>query len=420
MLQPWIKEYILLALRIDRAFRRLEDWPFVDYFYGPAELRTSVESETEQPVANLIRAAIALSDSLPSQNFEQTRAQFLEKHVTTMEVLCRKLSGQKFILQEVIQQCLDIKPVWKPEVEFDRALALLNQALPGKGDLRKRYLTFRENTTLPLHRSELVLSLMRRMLSKARCRTQRFVELPEDEALDVNTVRGKPYGAANWYLGGYRSRLELNVDRPVNLFSLLYQMCHEGYPGHHTEFILKEKNLYLDRGYAEQSIFIVGPQLVIAEGIASLALEMIFTADEISKWFTERIFSEVDIKTNDIDLSKLIEALSVNMLDDLDANLVLMQWDGRSDEEMVEYAMEYTPHTEDQIRRTIQSQKSPLRQIYAFTYAQAKMLMRPLLQNSNQKQVFRRFLTEPVYPSLLVEWARKLNEINISANPAST
>lgn len=409
MLHPWIKEYILLALRIDKAFRRLEDWPFVDYFYGPAELRTSVESETEKPVDDLIRAAIALGDSLPSQNFEQMRSKFLEKHVTTMEVLCRKLSGQKFILEEVIQQCLDIKPVWKPEVEFKQALALLNQALPGEGDLRVRYLTFRENTVLSFHQSELVLPLMLRMLSETRRRTQRFVKLPEDEDFDVNTVRGKPYGAANWYLGEYRSRLELNVDRPVNLFSLLYQMCHEGYPGHHTEFILKEKYLYHDRGYTEQSIFIVGPQLVIAEGIASLALEMIFTADEISKWLTEQIFSEVAIKTNGIDLPKLIEALSVNMLDDLDANLVLMQWDGRSDEEMVEYAMEYTPHTEEQIRRTIQSQKSPLRQIYAFTYSQAKRLMRPLLQNGNQKQVFLRFLTEPIYPSLLIEWTRKLN-----------
>jgi hypothetical protein len=405
MIQPWIKEYILLAIRIDKVFKRLDAWPFVDYFYGPVELRASVESEPERTVDDLARAAIALGNSLPSQDFERGRANFLEKQVRTMEILCRKLSGQKFVLQEVIQQCLDIQPVWKPEAEFEQALALLNQALPGTGDLRGRYLTLLERTVLPLNQSELALSLMQRMLAEARRRTQRFVELPEEEELEVNTIREKPYGAANWYLGGYRSRLELNADRPINLFLLLYQMCHEGYPGHHTEFVLKEKHLYHNRGYTEQSIFIIGPQLVIAEGIASLALEMIFTPNEISTWVTKQIFPEVGIKANDIDFPKFIEALTSNMLDDLNANLVLMLWDGHSDDEIVEYALAYTPHTEEQIRRVLQSLKSPLEQIYAFTYSQGKRLMRPLLQGDDRGQVFRRFLTEPVYPSLLADWA---------------
>ena len=405
MIHPWIKEYILLALRIDKAFRRMDDWPFVDYFYGPAELRADVEREEEKSGAELARAAIALGDALPAQNFERSRANFLEKHVSTMEVLCRKLSGQRFIMQEVIQRCLDLEPVWQPESEFERALALLDQALPGTGDLRGRYLKFRQETVLPPQQPELVLRLMLRMLSEARRRTQRFVNLPEKEELDVNVVREKPYGAANWYLGGYRSRLELNVDHPVNLLALLYQMCHEGYPGHHTEFVLKEKYLYHASGYTEQSIFIVGPQLVIAEGIASLAQEMIFTPEEIEKWLTEQIFTEAGIPVSNLDLPKISEAFAANMLDDLDANLALMLWDGHSDEELVEYALEYTPHTQEQIRRVVQSLKSPLRQIYAFTYSQGKRLMRPLLQDDNRCQVFRRLLTEPIYPSLLAEWA---------------
>lgn len=404
MSQPWIKEYILLALRIDKALKRLDDRSFVDYFYGPAELKASVESEPESPTEDLVRAAIALEDSLPSQGFEVERANFLEKHIRAMEILCRKLAGQKFILREVIQQCLDIQPVWKPEAEFEQALVLLDAALPGAGDLRGRYFSLLERTTLSLDRSELVLPLMQRILAEARRRTQRFVELPEEEDLEIYTILEQPYGAANWYLGNYRSRLELNVTRPVNLFALLYQMCHECYPGHHTEFVLKEKHLYHNRGYIEQSIFIIGPQLVITEGIASLALEMIFTPDEMATWITEQIDSEVGLKVNDIDLPKLIPALAVNMLDDLGNNLVLMLWDGRSDEEIVEYALAYTPHTENQIRRALQSLKLPLDQIYAFTYYQGKRLIQALFQDNNRHQVFRRLLTEPVYPSLLTEW----------------
>lgn len=405
MIHPWIKEYILLALRINRAFRRMDDWPFVDFFYGPAALRARVEREKESSGEDLARAAIALGDTLPSQNFERMRAGFLEKQVNAMEALCRKLSGQRFILQEVIQRCLDLEPARQPEAEFERALGLLDQALPGTGDLRARYQRFREATALPLRRPELVMSLASRMVSEARRRTRRFVELPEEEAFDFHAVREAPYGAANWYLGGYRSRLEINIDRPASPFSLLYQMCHEAYPGHHTEFALKEKHLYRDRGATEQSIFIVGPQLVIAEGIASLAQEMIFTPEEIEQWLKAQNLAEAGVALGHLDLPKVIEALGANMLDDLDANLALMLWDGRSEEELVAYAMAYSPHTEEQIRSVVQSLRSPLRQIYAFTYSQGKRSMRPLLQGDNRWQVFRRLLTEPVYPSLLAKWA---------------
>jgi hypothetical protein len=43
--------------------------------------------------------------------------------------------------------------------------------------------------------------------------------------------------------------------------------------------------------------------------------------------------------------------------------------------------------------------------LYAFTYAQGKRLMQPLLGGPDRLDVFRRLLTEPVYPSLLEEWA---------------
>ncbi|NPV75438.1 MAG: hypothetical protein HPY59_03590 [Anaerolineae bacterium] len=404
MIPPWIEEYILLALRMDQAFRRLDDWPFVDFFYGPSELKARIEKEEEPPAEVLARAAITLGDTLPSQNFERDRAGFLEKQISAMETLCRKLSGQRVILQEVIQGYLDLEPTWQPESDFKQALDLLDQALPGTGDLRARYQRFREETAL--RRPELVLSLASRMVAEARRRTRRFLELPEEEAFDFHAVREVSYGAANWYLGGYRSRLELNIDRPASPFSLLYQMCHEAYPGHHTEFVMKEKHLYLDRGFTEQSLFIVGPQLVIAEGIASLAQEMIFTPEEAEVWLKAQNLAEAGIALNHLDLPKVIQALGANMLDDLESNLALMLWDGRSDEELVAYAMAYTPFTGEQIRRTVQSLKSPLRQIYAFTYSQGKRLMRPLLQGANRWQVFRRLLTEPVYPSLLAEWSK--------------
>ena len=402
MVYPWIEDYLLLALRIDRAFRRLDEMPFVDHFYGPADLRTRVEGEPAPSVDDLARSAIALGDSLASQGFGQERASFLEKQVRSMEGFCRILSGQASLGIDTIQQCLDVRPVRKPETALDQGLALLEQALPGTGDLRGRYFDVLQRTTLPPDQSEQVLPLMERMLAEARGRTQQFVALPDGEEVQLLTVRDKPYGAANWYLGGYRSRLELNVDRPVNLIALLYQMCHEGYPGHHAEFVLKEKHLYRDQGRVEQAAMLVGPQLVISDGIASLAMEMIFGTSELADWIAQAYF-ERGVPVDDRDLPKLLQALSANTWDDLGGNLVLMQWDGCTDQEIVEYALAYALFTEEQARQMLQYLKSPLKQIYAFTYYQGKRLMEPRLQDDDRLQVFRRLLTGQVYPSGLGE-----------------
>ncbi len=258
-------------------------------------------------------------------------------------------------------------------------------------------------------RPEAVLPLVQEVLAEARRRTRRLVALPEGENVDLRAVRDRPYGAANWYLGRYRSRIELNVDRPIHPFGLLYQMCHEVYPGHHTEFALKERTLHRARGYAEQSIFIQGPQLVVAEGMASVALEMIFNPAEFAGWMDAFLRSELGMEGTDLDLAKLFRALVSNLPDELGGNLVMMLRNGRSDEEMLDYAMAYTPHPQALIREMLSSLKSPLRQIYAFSYYHGRRLMEPLLAGPDRAQVFRRLLTEQVYPSLLTEWAAGQN-----------
>jgi len=34
---PWLQEYALLALRVDKIMRSLTELPYVDGYYGPAE-----------------------------------------------------------------------------------------------------------------------------------------------------------------------------------------------------------------------------------------------------------------------------------------------------------------------------------------------------------------------------------------------
>ena len=211
-----------------------------------------------------------------------------------------------------MQRCFDIYPELIPESQFEQGLALLDEALPGVGNLPDRLQGWRNWYQLVQEKSGLLLKFMQRAIVEALRRTQTFVNLPADEGIEVQMVSDKVYMGENWYLGNYRSRVELNTDLPTDLNGLLDFMCHEGYPGHHTEFVLKEQHLYRERGYLEQSILtIISPQSVISEGIATSACEMIFSPEEAEQWLAEHIYPEAGIEPDAIDIAKLRKALEL-------------------------------------------------------------------------------------------------------------
>lgn len=176
-------------------------------------------------------------------------------------------------------------------------------------------------------------------LAEVRRRTLRFVDLPDDEQVEAETT-GQLYGAANWYLGSYRSRLEINVDLPVNLASLVKLMCHEAYPGHHTEFTLKEQ-LYPSQQQIEQSLFLIlTPQLVITEGIATLAEQIVFTPEDAAHWLAEQIFPEAGLTVDPTTLAQVHQATRYGR--GISGNAWFIVREGRPDDEVLRYVMRYT------------------------------------------------------------------------------
>ncbi len=403
MNEPWFREYVLLAFRIDKAIRKFSESRFVDYYYGPPEWRAAAEAEADMTAAELVRNAMALAEHLPAQGFETHRATYLEKQVMALETVCRKLNGETFSLEDEVQRCFDIHPTWTPESEFEQAIALLDEALPGAGSIVERQLALRQRYELAREKSGLLVGLMQRALAEARHRTQAFVDLPEGEGIELQTVSDKVFGGENWYLGNYRSRVELNTDLPTEVSWLVDVMCHEGYPGHHTEFVLKERHLYRERGYMEQAIApIIGPQSVISEGIATMAREMIFTPDEAEQWASEHLYPEAGIEPVQLDIVKLHRA--GELMQGLGGNAAFLLHEGRPDEEVAQYLMKHSLESDRQrIQKELDFLKDPFREAYIFTYFYGKRLMQPWLQGADRLAVFRRFLTEQLYPAELVK-----------------
>ncbi len=402
MSEQWFRDYVLLQFRIDKALRKFSESRFVDYYYGPPEWRAAVENEPETPALDLVRAAAALLDALPAQGFEARRAMYLSKQVIALETVCRKLNGESFALEDEVQRCFDIRPTMVPETQFEEAQALYDEVIPGHGDIFERLKALREHYDLPREKSGRVVDFMRLAIAEARRRTQAFVELPQGEDVELATISDRVYGGQNWYQGNYRSHVELNTDLPTSMLWLMDLVCHEGYPGHHTEFVLKEQHLYRESGYMEEAIApIICPQSVISEGIATSAFETIFTPDEAQQWARQHLYPAAGIEPIEMDFAKYYKAH--DLLSGVDGNARFMLSNGYSDEEVKQYLIKYKLLPEEYAQKGIDFLKEPFQEGYIFTYFYGYELMKPWLAGPDRQQVFKRFLTEQFCPSDLVK-----------------
>jgi hypothetical protein len=401
MSDQWFKDYVQLQFSMDKAIRKFSESRFVDYYYGPPEWKAAVEHEAETPAPELVRAAAGLLDTLPAQGFEEHRALYLSKQVIALETVCRKLNGETFTLEDEVQRCFDIRPTWTPETRFEEAHALYDEVLPGQGSIFERLQAFRNRYNLASEKAGLTVDFMRRAMNEARRRVLSFVDLPEGEEVELAVVSDKVFGGENWYLGNYRSRVELNTDLPTNLRWLMDLVCHEGYPGHHTEFVMKERSLYRERGYIEQAISpIICPQSVISEGIATSAFDMVFTHNDAEQWAREHLYPAAGIEPVDIDTEKFRRANE--LMEGLEGNARFMLSDGCSDGEVKQYIRKYWLLPEEYAQKDLEFLQDPFREGYVFTYFYGRRLMKPWLQGDDKQRVFKRFLTEQICPSDLV------------------
>ncbi len=399
MSESWLRDYIQLALRIDKVFHIAVDLPFVDYYYGPPEWKAELANEPAQEPLDLLRATTQLLDALPAQGFDAHRTTHLSKQVIAMEMVSRKLNGEMFTFAEELQHIFDIQFAWIPETQLEEGLALYDEALPGKGTLTDRLHAWRTHHQLPLDKlkNDRVPVLIERIMAEIRHHTQALVALPDGESVDLQLEMDSPFGGACWYHGNYRSQVEINLaayqQGHINL--LVDTLCHEIYPGHHTTSILHEYHLYREHKRIEESIgLIFSPGAVIGEGIATSACEMIFSPQELEQWLTEQVYPELGIEPQGEDVTKLQRAF--DLLEGAWGNAAFLFRDKRPDDEVEAYLTKYLR------RANIAFWQQPFHDFFPAIEYYGKRLVQPHLQGANRQAMFRRLLTEQMYPSELV------------------
>jgi hypothetical protein len=397
------RRYLTLALSLDRHFPG-----FVDAYFGPPELKDQVEAGDPRPLDALADDAQRLQEAIEAADCDPQRRDFLARQTGAIAAVIGNLAGDRLDFVREVERYFDITPEMVDESVFEAAHAELQDLLPGDGPLVERLAAQRKRLELAPDRILPVFDLARKEM---RRRTLALFELPPGEEISLELVKGQPWGAYNWYLGGYRSRIEVNTDLPVEVDAAFPLVAHEAYPGHHTEHAIKEYKLYRVQGRWEHAVqLLLAPECVISEGIGDNALWIVFDDAQLVDFLRDELFPLAGLP--EVDAGQQVRLLrALQKLRSVSGNAaLLLHRDNLPPDEVQHYAERYGLRTPQETAQTMKFLQNPLFRSYIFNYAQGKALLAPLLQGPGGAANFRRLLQEPFTPTQVRQWRQQRQE----------
>jgi hypothetical protein len=391
------RHYLTLALHLDRHFEGL-----VDAYFGPPELKEQVQAGEPRPLPALADDARQLQAAIEASDYEPQRQDFLARQTRALAAVIRNLSGDRLDFVEEVELYFDITPGMVDEAVFEAAHAEMDRLLPGSGPLVERLAAWKKSLELETARVLPTFDLARQ---ETRRRTVALFDLPPGEEVSLHLVQDQPWSGYNWYLGGYRSRIDLNTDLPLRGNSAVPLLAHEAYPGHHTEHAIKEFRLYQQQGRAEHAIqLLLAPECVLAEGIADSAEGVIFDDADLAAFLRDELYPQAGLADVDVAaqlrLKRAAEALS-----GVSGNAaLLLHHAGRSADKVQRYVERYSLRTPQEAAQTMKFIQNPLFRSYIFNYATGQALLAPLLEGADAAANFYRLLSEPFTPTQVRHW----------------
>ncbi len=391
-LDNFARSYIVLGLRINHHING-----YVEHFYGPLELKEIIDAEGKVPTRNLLDDCTNLLGLIKDQGFNEKRQAFLEKTLHAVYTLLRKLNGENIPYLELVENLYDFKPKLYEDKFFYDLSSKAEYFYQGKGSLATRIKNYARRRTIPVKN---VKNQFLKALDIARKQTNKiFPEvLPDYERIKVVEVKDQTWPFYCWYLGNYQSRIEVNISRNHYWTQLLDIACHEGYPGHHMERLIKEQLLYHDKGYFESSILqIYTPEMVISEGIGTLAERVIFDRTESSEILLD--FFLPNLKKED-SLEVLVAQSEIREgFKRFEGNLAYLKYVNElSDDKLIKYARSFEVIPDEGIEAMMAFISDEIWAPYILVY-QGERLITDSLGNKPSPRNFLKLLSEQTLPS---------------------
>ncbi len=398
-LSEYGRRFLRLTLHIDKHNRG-----YVDFYIGPKKLHKIVENEIIISPNKLLTDCKALQEDLFKQGYDKNRERYLEKLLRSMETSIEKLIGIEISIKEQFLRLYDVALQPVNESELDNIKEEFNAAYGGLGSLEKRMNDLRVRRTVPESK---VFELFKKALNITRERTKElFVNfLPQKERIVLELIRNNDdvkWAYYNWYVGNYCSRIEVNPNYNMYWTAFLFAAAHEGYPGHHTEFAIKERVLYRELNQFEHSILLLhSHKLIISEGIADLAVKVLFSNREAVEISLRELCPD---SSNEDSLEIMIAQNKVR------GKLTLFWYnfayhaliDKYNDEELIRYGTNFEIVSKENIKNQLKKISNPVYSKNAFLYNLGSNLIKNKYREPPSVKDFRYLLVNPILPSDLI------------------
>lgn len=395
------KDFLLLALRIGK-----HKIGYVDFYIGPKKLRKLVDNEELKSPRQLLTGCSTLQEKLLVQGYHKARERYIDKTILAMRTSIEILNGIDIPIQDQFLKFYDIHLQPANEIELKNIKEEISEAYGGSGSLEQQMNKLRVQRKVP---GVKIFTLFKKTLKIVEMRTKELFGdiLPRNENININLLKkinldDVTWSYYNWYKGNYRSRIDVNPNFNMYWTTFLPAAAHEGYPGHHTEFSIKEKLLYHDLNQFEHSILLLNsPKLFISESIAELALNMIYSYQEQAEIGLQNFCPDI---SKDDSLEVLIKQNKVKgklsfFWYNFAFHALIDKW---SEKDLIQYATSFEVFDHDTINNQLKKINNISHSTTIFSYNLGRNLITNNYGEFPSIKDFRNLLTNPILPSDLV------------------
>ena len=245
-------------------------------------------------------------------------------------------------------------------------------------------------------------------LTITKMKTKEFFRdlLPKKEKILIELVKDNNSNKAKWsyyewYLGNFFSRIEINPRFNIYWTTFLSAAAHEGYPGHHMNFAVHEQKLYQELNQFEHSILLLkSPKLVICEGIADLAANVLFSyreQAEISLQFCLNRTNQDSLEN--LTMQNRVKANFSLLLYNIAYHALFDKW---SEEKLIQHATNFEFFSQKSIKNILKLIFDPAHSTTVFLYNLGSNLIKNKYGEFPSVKNFRNLLINPFLPSDLV------------------
>ncbi|HEY4188809.1 MAG TPA: hypothetical protein VGM28_00180 [Candidatus Limnocylindrales bacterium] len=398
------RDYILLGLRLDQHLPGT-----VDGYFGPAELKARVDMEQLRSPARLAADATGLRARLATEVPDPDRRAWLDAQLIALETLARVAAADPVPYLDQVERCLALRPERRPDAAFEAAARDLDALLPGTGSLADRLAAEDAAWTVDPSRVEAVADTL---VPRFRDRAAALFGLPPGEALRVSLVRDQPWAGYNWYDGGYRSRVDFNLDLPIRLPAFIGTVAHETYPGHHLEHATKEQVLVEELGHLEASILLINtPECLLSEGLANVGRAFAVPTEEMADVLVELapiaglpLAADPGALRAAAARQSSVAGLRAALAESRVNAALMLHVDGAPRDMAIDYMIEVGRTNPETAAKRVEFVSHPLWRLYDYVYTEGEAFLWQWLEvvpEPERAGRFARLLREPLTPDAI-------------------